>query len=105
VVGWSGESCRREAVPPEAKNDFEIGYAIPKEGAQMFFDNLAIPADANMSRSLRVINYLYRPEVAAKNSDYLSYANGNLASQKLAIRKFSTTGKSTRTKRRLRNCT
>jgi putrescine transport system substrate-binding protein len=30
-----------------------------------------------------LINYLYRPEVAAKNSDFLSYANGNLASQKL----------------------
>ena len=30
-----------------------------------------------------MINYLYRPEVAARNSDYLSYANGNLASQKL----------------------
>ena len=30
-----------------------------------------------------LINYLYRPEIAAKNSDFLSYANGNLASQKL----------------------
>ncbi len=30
-----------------------------------------------------LINYLYRPEVAAKNSNFLSYANGNLASQKL----------------------
>src|SRR5689334_6718336 len=27
--------------------------------------------------------FVYRPEVAAKNSDFLSYANGNLASQKL----------------------
>src|SRR6266700_2879828 len=30
----------------EAKNGVEIGYSIPKEGAQMFFDNLAIPKDA-----------------------------------------------------------
>ncbi|MGG7381583.1 spermidine/putrescine ABC transporter substrate-binding protein PotF, partial [Escherichia coli] len=29
-----------------------------------------------------LINYLYRPEVAAKNSNFLGYANGNLASQK-----------------------
>ena len=56
----------------------------PKEGAQMFFDNLAIPADAkNVAEAYKLINYLYRPEVAAKNSDFLSYANGNLASQKL----------------------
>jgi putrescine transport system substrate-binding protein len=68
----------------EAKNGAEIGYAIPKEGAQMFFDNLAIPADAkNVPEAYELINYLYRPEVAAKNSNFLSYANGNLASQKL----------------------
>lgn len=50
----------------------------------MFFDNLAIPADAkNVAEAHELINYLYRPEIAAKNSDFLSYANGNLASQKL----------------------
>jgi len=50
----------------------------------MFFDNLAIPADAqHVSEAYELINYLYRPDVAAKNSDFLSYANGNLASQKL----------------------
>ena len=68
----------------EAKTGVEIGYTIPKEGAQMFFDNLAIPSDAkNVAEAYELINYLYRPEVAAKNSDFLSYANGNLASQKL----------------------
>jgi putrescine transport system substrate-binding protein len=84
VVGWSGDIMQARSRAAEAKNDFEIGYAIPKEGAQMFFDNLAIPADAkNVAEAYELINYLYRPEVAAKNSDYLSYANGNLASQKL----------------------
>jgi putrescine transport system substrate-binding protein len=68
----------------EAKSGVEIGYAIPKEGAQMFFDNFSIPADAkNVDEAYALIDYLYRPDVAAKNSDFLSYANGNLASQKL----------------------
>src|ERR1700738_4691411 len=84
VVGWSGDIMQARSRAAEAKNDIEIGYAIPKEGAQMFFDNLAIPADAkNDTEAYELINYLYRPEVAAKNSDFLSYANGNLASQKL----------------------
>jgi len=84
VVGWSGDIMQARARAAEAKGDIEIGYAIPKEGAQMFFDNLAIPVDAQrVSEAYELINYLYRPEVAAKNSDYLSYANGNLASQKL----------------------
>jgi putrescine transport system substrate-binding protein len=84
VVGWSGDIMQARSRAAEARNDIEIGYAIPKEGAQMFFDNLAIPADAkNVNEAYELINYLYRPEVAAKNSDFLSYANGNLASQKL----------------------
>ncbi len=84
VVGWSGDIMQARSRAAEAKNDIGIGYTIPKEGAQMFFDNLAIPADArNVTEAYELINYLYRPEVAAKNSNFLSYANGNLASQKL----------------------
>jgi len=84
VVGWSGDVMQARSRAAEAKSGVEIGYTIPKEGAQMFFDNLAIPADAkNVTEAYELINYLYRPDVAAKNSDFLSYANGNLASQKL----------------------
>ena len=84
VVGWSGDVKQAQNRAEEAKNGIQIGYAIPKEGAQMFFDNLAIPADAkNVAEAHELINYLYRPEVAAKNSDFLAYANGNLPSQKL----------------------
>src|SRR5579864_579793 len=84
VVGWSGDIMQARSRAAEAKNDIAIGYAIPKEGAQMFFDNFAIPTDAkNVTDAYELINYLYRPEVAAKNSNFLSYANGNLASQKL----------------------
>ncbi|MBR1121806.1 polyamine ABC transporter substrate-binding protein [Bradyrhizobium lablabi] len=84
VVGWSGDVMQARSRAAEAKTSVEIGYTIPKEGAQMFFDNLAIPADAkNVAEAYELINYLYRPEVAAKNSNFLSYANGNLASQKL----------------------
>src|SRR5258708_22302538 len=84
VVGWSGDIMQARSRAEEAKNGIEIGYTIPKEGAQMLFDNLAIPSDAkNVAEAYELINYLYRPDVAAKNSDFLSYANGNLASQKL----------------------
>jgi putrescine transport system substrate-binding protein len=84
VVGWSGDIKQAQKRAMEANNGVEIGYAIPKEGAQMFFDNLSIPADAkNVTEAYALIDYLLRPEVAAKNSSFLSYANGNLASQKL----------------------
>jgi putrescine transport system substrate-binding protein len=82
VVGWSGDIKQAQKRAAEARNGVEIGYAIPKEGAQMWFDNLAIPKDAaHTAEAYAFIDYLLRPEVAAKNSNMVSYANGNLASQ------------------------
>jgi len=83
VVGWSGDIKQAANRAIEAKNGVEIGYAIPKEGTQMWFDNLAIPKDApHPAAALAFINFLLKPEVAAKNSNFVAYANGNLASQK-----------------------
>jgi putrescine transport system substrate-binding protein len=87
VVGWSGDVKQAQKRATEAKAGVEIGYSIPNEGAQMFFDNLAIPKDArNVEAAHALIDYLQRPEIAARNTNYVAYANGNLASQKF-IRK------------------
>ncbi|HEY6259346.1 MAG TPA: polyamine ABC transporter substrate-binding protein [Xanthobacteraceae bacterium] len=83
AVGFSGDVKQAQKRAGEAKNGVEIAYAIPKEGAQLWFDNLAIPKDAkNVAAAHAFIDYLQRPQVAAKNSNLISYANGNLASQK-----------------------
>ena len=83
VVGFSGDIKQAQSRAEEAKRGVEIGYAIPKEGAQLWFDNLAIPKDApHVDEAHVFIDYMMKPEVAAKNSDFIAYANGNLASQK-----------------------
>ncbi|HMK71541.1 MAG TPA: polyamine ABC transporter substrate-binding protein, partial [Xanthobacteraceae bacterium] len=84
VVGFSGDIKQAQKRAAEAKGGVEIGYAIPKEGAQLWFDNLAIPRDApDLAEAHQLIDYLLRPEVAARNTNFISYANGNLASQAL----------------------
>jgi putrescine transport system substrate-binding protein len=83
VVGFSGDIKQAQKRATEVKNGVEIVYAIPKEGAQLWFDNLAIPRSArNVAEAHEFINYLQKPEVAARNSSFIAYANGNLASQK-----------------------
>ncbi len=83
VVGFSGDIIQAQRRAAQAKAGVVIAYAIPKEGAQLWFDNLAIPSDApDVPEAHALINYLLRPEVAAANTNFVSYANGNLASQK-----------------------
>ncbi|MCM2394753.1 polyamine ABC transporter substrate-binding protein [Rhizobium sp. S95] len=82
TLGWSGDILQAKARAEEANNGVKIDYVIPKEGTYMWFDNLAIPADAkNVEEAHAFINYLMKPEVIAKASNYVQYANGNLASQ------------------------
>jgi len=84
TIGWSGDVLQAKARAEEANNGVNIEYVIPKEGTYMWFDNLAIPADAkNLEEAHEFINYLMKPEAIAKASNYVQYANGNLASQPL----------------------
>ena len=84
VLGYSGDVKQAQKRAVESKSGIEIAYAIPKEGAQLWFDNLAIPKDAkNVAEAHALIDYLLRPDVAAKNSNVISYANGNAASRAL----------------------
>lgn len=84
TIGWSGDILQAKARAEEAKNGVEINYVIPKEGTYMWFDNMAIPADAkNVAEAHEFINFLMRPDVIAKASNYVQYANGNLASKEL----------------------
>ncbi|SER18053.1 putrescine transport system substrate-binding protein [Faunimonas pinastri] len=84
AVGYSGDIVQAKNRAEEAKQGVNIAYTIPKEGAMMWFDQMAIPADApNAGNALTFMNYMLRPEVIAKASDYVFYANGNKASQPL----------------------
>ncbi|MEN3929660.1 polyamine ABC transporter substrate-binding protein [Microvirga sp. W0021] len=84
AVGYSGDILQAKKRADEAKNGVEVAYYIPKEGALMWFDNISVPIDApHPQEALEFINYLLRPEVAAANSNFVSYASGNLAAKEL----------------------
>lgn len=81
VMGWSGDVWQAAARAEETSKPFKVKYNIPKEGAVQFFDQLAIPADAvHVKNAYLFIDYLLRADVAAKNSSFVAFANGNLAS-------------------------
>ncbi len=82
AVGWSGDILQARDRAEEADNDTEIVYNAPKEGAQMWFDQMAIPADApNPEGAHEFLNFIMDAENMAAASNYVYFANGNEASQ------------------------
>ena len=81
AVGWSGDIVQASTRATEAGQGTVVKYAIPKEGTIVWFDMLAIPADAKHPQNAHAfIDYLMDPQVAANNSNFVSYANGNAKS-------------------------
>src|SRR5207237_9511330 len=76
AMGWSGDVKQAHDRAAEAGKGVELAYTIPREGATSNYDVLAIPADAPHVRNAHLfINYLLRPEIAARNSNLIKYAN------------------------------
>ncbi|VXC44126.1 putrescine transporter subunit: periplasmic-binding component of ABC superfamily [Pseudomonas sp. 8Z] len=79
AFGYSGDVFQAADRAEEAGKGIEIAYSIPKEGANLWFDMLAIPVDStNSDQAHAFINYLLDPQVIAEVSDYVGYANPNI---------------------------
>ena len=84
AFGWSGDVLQARDRADEADNGVEIAYNAPKEGALMWFDQMAIPADApNPEAAHTFLNFIMDAQNMADASNYVYYANGNIASQPL----------------------
>ncbi|MCU1717893.1 polyamine ABC transporter substrate-binding protein [Pseudomonas sp. 5P_3.1_Bac2] len=84
AVGFSGDILQASNRANEAKNGIKIDYVIPKEGTPIWFDMVTMPADSNNDDSAYAfINYLLQPEVMAKITNYVQYANAIPAADKL----------------------
>ena len=82
AVGWSGDVLQARDRAAEADNGVEVAYNAPKEGAQMWFDQMAIPVDAPNAHGAHVfLNFIMDANNMAAASNYVYYANGNKASQ------------------------
>jgi len=82
AVGWSGDILQARDRALEADNGVTVEYLIPKEGALMWFDQMAIPADAPNPEGAHVfLNFIMDAQNMAAASNYVYFANGNAASK------------------------
>lgn len=76
VLGWSGDILQARTRAAAAAKKVEIAYSIPKEGTLINFDTMAVPKDAPHPQNGQAwIDFNMRPDIAAANSSYVSYAN------------------------------
>lgn len=81
VVGWSGDIMIAKNKAAESSKPQNLQVLLPKSGGLLFFDTMAIPADAkHPDNAHKWINYILRPEVHAALTNAVFYANPNKAS-------------------------
>lgn len=82
--GYSGDILQARDRAVEANNNVEVVLTIPREGAVLFVDVMAIPADApHPENAHRMIDFLMDPQVIATITNYVGYANAIPASRPL----------------------
>jgi putrescine transport system substrate-binding protein len=87
AFGWSGDILQAKRRALEARNNVRLAYAVPIEGAQQWFDVLAIPNDApHKNEAHALIDFLMRPEQIAKITNRVRYPNANSAALALVDR-------------------
>jgi putrescine transport system substrate-binding protein len=77
-LGYSGDIVQARTRAADAKNGIDIAYTIPKEGAQLSTDMMAIPASAKHPDNAHLfIDFILRPEVIAAITNAVGYPNPN----------------------------
>jgi putrescine transport system substrate-binding protein len=80
-MGFSGDVLQARDRAVEARNGVDIAYVVPREGAGMWMDTMAVPADAPHRRNAHAfVDYILRAETMAAITNHIHYANANRAS-------------------------
>ncbi|MFI4878845.1 MAG: polyamine ABC transporter substrate-binding protein [Steroidobacterales bacterium] len=81
-MSWSGDYATSQARAKAAGVDVHLAFTVPKEGANGSYDAWLIPADApHPIAAHKFLNFILEPRVIAQITNYIHYANDNLAAR------------------------
>jgi len=84
MVTWSTNVQVARNRAREAGVEADFRYVVPKEGSVAWFDSLAVPADAPHPEAAHAfIEFMLRPDIAARNASYIGSASMNAAATPL----------------------
>lgn len=83
AMTWSGDFATATTRAADAGIKINLDYTIPKEGTNIWFDAMMVPKDApHPKNAMLFIDFMLRPEVAAKNTNFTYYATANMAAMR-----------------------
>ena len=69
MIAWAGDAMVMIEENPD------LAFALPKEGTNFFVDGIVIPKGAkNIENAHKYIDFLCRPDIAARNAEYIGYS-------------------------------
>lgn len=87
---WSGDYATANTRAREAGLTLDIRYTVPAEGANDWMDNMYIPVDAkHVDNAYLFLDFMLRPEISARNTSVVGYANANRSATALVDPRIS----------------
>ncbi|HTR32947.1 MAG TPA: spermidine/putrescine ABC transporter substrate-binding protein [Gaiellaceae bacterium] len=79
-LAWSGDMVQLQADHPGLK------WVIPTDGGMTWTDNMLIPKGGNVYGASVLMNWYYRPDIAAMVEDYVNYICPVLGADKVLLK-------------------
>jgi putrescine transport system substrate-binding protein len=84
AMSWSGDYSVAITRAAEAGLNIDLGYSIPREGSTDWYDVMYLPSDApHVDNAYLFLDFMLRPEIIARASNYTGYANANRSANAL----------------------
>jgi len=84
AMSWSSDYSNIMARSRESGTNLNLAFTIPREGANLNFSSLLIPADApHPVAAHKFLNFILKPDVIAAITNEIYYGNSNRAANSL----------------------
>lgn len=72
---WSGDAAYAIYESDGSEDYSKLGYVVPEEGSNIWFDGWVLTKDADEENALQFIDFMSRPDIAVRNMDYVGYTS------------------------------
>ncbi len=89
VVGYSGDVIQARQISSQSGKNYDIKFALPKEGSFLTMDLMAIPLNSpHRKNAYKFLNFILRTDIIAEIANHIGYTSPNKASYPFIKKEF-----------------